>query len=105
MTHPQGTKPMARRVWSRQRALLVGLAGAFVALVVACGGTATQNPETFTIKSGKSETRKIKFEKGAKAEITVTSEEDSDIDLFVYDEKNNLVTKDDGDSKDCHVSF
>lgn len=90
----------------RARLVLAACVCGFTLLSLACGGGASStNPETFDIRSGRAETRRIKFEAGKKAEIWVTSEKESDIDLFVYDEAGNKVMSDEGMSKDCHVVF
>jgi hypothetical protein len=88
------------------RAAAAALAAGTLAVMLACGGAVpTQNPETFNVKSGKEVTRYITFNQGVNAEIWVSSEKDSDVDLFVFDDTGKEVAKDDGLSKDCHVSF
>lgn len=90
----------------RARLALAACVCGFALLSIACGGGAsTTNPETFNIRSGRAETRRIKLEAGRKADIWVSSEKDSDIDLFVYDESGRKVAADEAMSKDCHVSF
>src|SRR5262245_10320341 len=47
----------------------------------------------------------ITFEAGKPAEITVKSEKETDVDLYVIDEAGKLAGKDDEVSKDCKVTF
>src|SRR5262249_44815255 len=79
--------------------VLVGVS----ALLAGCG--AAQNPRPFSIRSGAKLTRNVKFNAGTKVQIWVESEKDSDVDLFVFDEKGALVIKDERDDKNCYVAF
>jgi hypothetical protein len=47
----------------------------------------------------------LTFKGGRKVEIWLNSNRDTDMDLFVYDPQNRVVAVDDGDGKDCYVSF
>jgi hypothetical protein len=87
---------------SRGRAALIVLAGGGLLVLAGCG---EKNPETFNLKSGEGIVRKIKFDAGTKVQIWVTSEDKSDVDLFVFDEKGNSVVKDERVDKDCYVVF
>ena len=71
----------------------------------ALAGCGPKNPETFKLKSGKGIERFVKFQEGANVQIWVESEQDSDVDLFVFDSSNTEIAKDDGPSKNCYVTF
>jgi hypothetical protein len=47
----------------------------------------------------------IKFNGGESARITVAGDGDTDLDLYVYDENGNLITKDDDNTDYCVVSW
>jgi hypothetical protein len=47
----------------------------------------------------------ILFEGGSKAEVAISGDGDNDLDLYVYDENNNLIAKDDDYTDRCYVSF
>ena len=47
----------------------------------------------------------VKFEGGRKATVIVEGTDLSDIDLYVYDENDNLICYDDDASSECAVSF
>jgi hypothetical protein len=59
----------------------------------------------WNLASGTATEFRIRFEAGVRAEIWVTSDRDTDVDIFVYDSSGREVVRDDGDSKDCHVVF
>jgi hypothetical protein len=42
---------------------------------------------------------------GEVSRVTVCGDGDSDLDVYVYDEKGNLIAFDDGESDYCQVSF
>jgi hypothetical protein len=90
------------RPTSRGRAALMVVTGGCLVFLAGCGD---KNPETFNLKSGEKIVRKIKFDAGTKVQIWVTSEHNSDVDLFVFDENGKSIVKDEGDDKDCHVVF
>src|SRR5438445_7710266 len=75
-----------------------------VVMLVATG-CGPKNPETFNLKSGTGVVRHVKFEQGANVQIWVESEEDSDVDLFVYDKAGTRVAADERIDKNCHVTF
>ncbi len=68
-------------------------------------GCVEKNPETFSLRSGSGVVRFVTFQAGTPVRIWVTSETISDVDVFVFDEKGTLVVADEGDSKDCYVTF
>ena len=47
----------------------------------------------------------VKFEGGRKATVIVEGTDVSDIDLYIYDENENLITYDDDATSECAVSF
>ena len=47
----------------------------------------------------------VKFEGGRKATVVVEATDVSDVDLYVYDENENLITYDDDATSECAVSF
>jgi hypothetical protein len=63
------------------------------------------NPRSFNLSSNEKYTCNVEFKAGQKAQIWVTSDHDSDVDLFVYNSANQRVVFDDGPSKDCYVEF
>jgi hypothetical protein len=79
--------------------------------LLACGcvfllvGCDEKNPETFRLRSGAGVVRHVTFKAGEHVRIQVRSETSSDVDLFVFDARGSQVAVDEGDSKDCHVSF
>jgi hypothetical protein len=84
-------------------AALVALLGASVLFIMGCGGPT--NPTTFSLGSGRKRDFSIEFKAGQKVDIWVTSEQDSDVDMFVHDAGGVQIASDIGDSKNCHVSF
>jgi hypothetical protein len=91
-------------VAGRARAAALSCLCALALLAVGCSSPPS-NPESFSIRSGDQITRHVKFNDGTKVEIWVTSEEDSDIDLFVFDENGSKVASDERIDKNCHVTF
>ncbi len=63
------------------------------------------NPRTFDIRAGEKKTFNISFPAGKKAEIWITSERLTDIDIFVFDAANRKVAQDVAFNKDCYVTF
>jgi hypothetical protein len=85
-------------------------------LCVAFGGVAAQEkdkkvikeehkPRKIELKEGARESFKLTFLADQKVEIRVESEQQTDVDLFVYDESNQQIAADTRGSKDCLVSF
>jgi hypothetical protein len=95
----------------------VGVLAVLWALVVLCGSRAEDVQPTDEGKAaefkGKSFDLKDKgqaaillaFEAGKKVTVTVKSEQNTDINLFIYDAAKKLVAKDDSPGPDCDVSF
>ena len=71
----------------------------------AVAGCGPKNPETFNLKSGRGIERFVKFQEGANVQIWVESEQDSDVDLLVFDSGGTEIARDDGPSKNCYVAF
>jgi hypothetical protein len=63
------------------------------------------NPRTFDIRAGEKKTFHISFPAGQKAEIWIKSEQNTDIDIFVFDAAGRPVTQDVRFDKDCYVWF
>jgi hypothetical protein len=63
------------------------------------------NPRSFNLRTNEKYTCNVEFKAGQKVKIKVTSEQDSDVDLFVYNSAGQRVAFDDGLSKDCYVEF
>ena len=63
------------------------------------------NPRSFNLRSNEKYECNVEFKAGQKAQIWVSSDQDSDVDLFVYNRANQVVRFDDGPSKDCYVEF
>jgi len=51
------------------------------------------------------DTYRIKFYAGETAEVFVSGDGDTDLDVYVYDANGNLITKDDDYTDDCYVAF
>ncbi|MCI0455522.1 MAG: hypothetical protein L0Z62_00915 [Gemmataceae bacterium] len=68
-------------------------------------GCDEKNPETFHLRSGSGVVRHVTFKAGVRVQMWVRSQTNSDVDLFVYDAEGDEVAVDEGDSKDCYVSF
>lgn len=94
--------------------LLIGVVIAVIAMV-SSGGSGGEGTRSFSLGVDKKSTFNIRFTQGKLVEIWVTSDHNSDVDLFVLDERNggpirhhqrgNVVAFDDRDSKDCYVRF
>ncbi len=82
-----------------------GVALVCVCALLAAGCDEPKNPETFHLRSGTGVSRAVTFKAGVRVQIWVKSETISDVDLFVYDENGEQVVADEGDSKDCYVTF
>ena len=68
----------------------------------AVGGPKAMNDRVY----GKStESYKVKFWANEKAEVCVSGDGDTDLDLYVYDENGNLIGKDDDYSDECVVRW
>jgi hypothetical protein len=63
------------------------------------------NPRSFNIQAGEMKVFHIPFQQGVKAEIWITSRNNTDIDVFVYDPLGNKVAWDTRFDKDCYVPF
>lgn len=57
------------------------------------------------VAAGGTDTFTIKFWKNELAEILVSGDGDTDLDLYVYDENGNVIEYDDDYSDDCYVSW
>jgi hypothetical protein len=84
---------------------LIGLGVVVAVVLLLKGGLGPSNVRTFTLGPGRSYQMNVNFKKDARAVINVTSEQDSDVDIFVYDARGALVVKDEYDDKNCSVSF
>ncbi|MCC6418275.1 MAG: DUF4339 domain-containing protein [Gemmataceae bacterium] len=103
-----------RRSSSGANPVLIAV-GALVGILVVVGGIiliATlarqrnpDNPTSFSLRKGTAHTLRIKFPANTKAEVWVTSQFDSDVDIFVHDSDDKLVVRDEGLSKDCYVTW
>lgn len=58
-----------------------------------------------TVNGNSIDTYQISFIANYLAEIAVSGDGDTDLDLFVYDSNGNLIAKDDDYSDDCYVSW
>ncbi len=91
--------------------LVIGISVAVLLVVVLIILIATgvlfgsNNPRTFDIGPGEKKTFQITFPAGKKAEIWITSQRNTDIDIFVKDETGREVAKDVDFNKDCYVTF
>jgi hypothetical protein len=102
--------------------LLLGCCGVGGVVIAVIANSKPSNVRTWSLASGKEEHWAIPFNQGDNVAITVTSDYDSDVDLFVFADKAkmdatlkapdvdkaaafNCVKFDNGLSKDCYVSF
>jgi hypothetical protein len=79
--------------------LLVG--GVIWAIVTFAGG----DTRSWNLPRGQKVAYQLRFTGGKKVELWVTSDRDTDVDLFVFDPAGRQVVADEGDSKDCYVWF
>jgi hypothetical protein len=61
--------------------------------------------KTFELKEKGKAAIRLAFPAGKKAWVTVKSEKETDINLFVYDADKKLVAKDDSPGPSCELSF
>jgi hypothetical protein len=80
---------------------------AVVVIIILVGASSSSSPGTYTVElgPGQEDTRFIHFNQGQTVEITVTSDMNTDVDLFVNDPRGIMVTADTRISKDCFVRF
>jgi hypothetical protein len=69
------------------------------------GNAATFKGKTFELKDKGEAAILLSFTAGAKVQVTVKSDERTDVNLFVYDSANKVVAKDDSEGPDCEVKF
>jgi hypothetical protein len=58
-----------------------------------------------TVDAGLTDVYTMRFQGGEDATIIVSGDGDTDLDLYVYDENDNLIDYDDDGTDDCVVSF
>ena len=58
-----------------------------------------------TVRAGDTDTYRISFVAGYLAEILVSGDGDTDLDLYVYDSNGNLIASDTDYTDDCYVSW
>jgi hypothetical protein len=63
------------------------------------------NPRSFSLRAGEERSFDITFKEGVKAEIWVTSDHNTDVDIHVLDSTGQMVTMDERIDKDCYVTF
>lgn len=66
-------------------------------------GGATRTVET--VKANSADRYQISFRAGELAEILVSGDGDTDLDLYVYDSSGNLIARDTDYTDDCYVSW
>jgi hypothetical protein len=82
--------------------LIVLVAGVILAIVAGTGG---DNSRSFHLQDSQVFWFNVTFHQGKRVEIWVKSQGNSDVDLYVLDANGRQIARDDGDSKDCYVSF
>jgi hypothetical protein len=85
--------------------ILIAILGATGVFNGGSANAADPKVREWNLQCGSATDFRIRFEAGTRAEIWVTSDRDTDVDIFVYDARGREVVRDDGDSKDCHVVF
>jgi hypothetical protein len=112
-------RPPQRLNTAAKMVIGAALAGCVVVVAVVLIGIAAlarqtnpTNPTTFNLRTGEMRTFRITFAGGKRAQIWVTSERNTDVDVFVCqpgvsdnDVEFDFVVKDDGMSKDCYVEW
>jgi hypothetical protein len=107
-------RPRRRRRRQRSGNPVLAIVGISVGVLLAIGAVILLvvllqpgNPRSWSLRTNEKYTCEVEFKKGQNVEIWVTSDHDSDVDLFVYDPRGATVPGgvDDGFSKDCHVQF
>lgn len=83
--------------------LLIGVVIAVIVMV--SGGSGGEGTRSFSLRTNEKANFNVRFTKGKTVEVWVTSNDVSDVDVFVFDAKNARVAFDDGPSKDCYVRF
>ncbi len=78
------------------------IAGVVVVILVFVG---QGNTRSFFLADGELVAFHIRFTGGKKVEMSVNSNGNSDVDLYVFDSGGRLVRFDDGDSQNCHLWF
>lgn len=58
-----------------------------------------------TVNANTSDVYKIRFTAGQTAAVFVSGDGDTDLDLYIYDENGNLITKDDDYTDECYCSW
>jgi hypothetical protein len=78
-----------------------------VLTALTCGGQAGEKTDghTFELKPKQIHQMYLCFDADKEVAFQVRSEKESDVDLFVFDQENKLVAKDDAISKDCNAKF
>ncbi len=118
-----GSRPIDRRPRPGKRApagmstgakvaLIGGIAGAVllvivVIFVVALSNRSNPAARTYTVNLNQNATdnRKFQFTAGSRITISVRSDFETDVDLYVYDSRGALIAVDNGPQKDCFVNF
>jgi hypothetical protein len=95
----------------------VSALAALFTLVVLCGARADEDkpidggkaeefkPKAFDLKEKGRVKVILEFAEGKKASVTVRSDKETDVNLFVYDEDKKLVEKDDSPGPNCDLTF
>jgi hypothetical protein len=96
--------------WAQRDAHLLALIDAEAAKTKsAAGGTlgVTGGPviRHDRVLAGYKDTWRFNFRGGELARVTVIGDDDTDLDLYIYDENGNLITKDDDYTDHCIVEF
>jgi hypothetical protein len=69
------------------------------------GGTGGPVLKFDRVEGGYKDTWKLNFRGGELARVAVIGDGDTDLDLYIYDEYGNLITKDDDYTDNCIVEF
>jgi hypothetical protein len=110
---PVPRPPPPRRMSTGAKvALFGGLAGVAVLILIVVlavalsrrGRTPSGSYEV-NLNQGAKDVRDFHFTSGRQVTIRVTSDLNTDVDLYVFDPFNNLVALDNGPQKDCFVNF
>jgi hypothetical protein len=69
------------------------------------GATGGANMRFDRIGAGYTQTWAVTFRAGEVARVAVIGDGDTDLDIYIYDENGNLITKDDDATDNCVVAF
>jgi hypothetical protein len=95
-------KSSAKKMMAAGAASLMILVSAMPGLAGAIPG---RQRAASSVNAGGADVYTIVFRGGEAARVIVSGDGDTDLDLYIYDQFGNLITKDDDSSDDCVVGW